>query len=86
MKQASSKLKEELKNLDIKYNKEIQVIKNIDGKPYTKKDNIQEILAKHVMNPVRFKDSINTMFDLGVDTFIEIGPRKNFIKLRKKSK
>lgn len=86
MRLASSKLKEELEKLDIKYNKEVQVIKNIDGKPYTEKDNIQEILAKHVMNPVRFKNSINTMFDLGVDTFIEIGPRKNFIKLCKKNK
>lgn len=85
MKEASIKLKAELDKVNIKYNKEVQVIKNIDGTVYTDKDNIQEILAKHIMHSVRFKDSITTMLDLGIDTFVEIGPRKIFIKLCKKS-
>ncbi len=85
MKEASIKLKAELDKVNIKYNKEVQVIKNIDGTAYTDKDNIQEILAKHIMHSVRFKDSITTMLDLGIDTFVEIGPRKIFIKLCKKS-
>ncbi len=45
-----------------------------------------DILSRHVMSPVRFKDTIQEMIKSGVDTFIEIGPRKNIIWIRKKSK
>lgn len=83
---ASKKLKEELEKIEIKYNPEKTVIKNIDGKVYKENDDIKEILSKHVMSPVRFKNSIEEMINMGVDTFIEIGPRKNIIRLCKKSK
>ena len=53
-----------------------KVIKNIDGKPYVPQDNIKEILANHIINPVRFADGLQTMIDMGIDTFIEIGPGK----------
>ena len=34
------------------------------------------ILANHVINPVKFKESIENMISQGVDTIIEIGPGK----------
>lgn len=75
LKAASDKLREELENIDI--NKcTIPVIKNIDGKEYDMQDNIKDILANHIINPVRFADGIQKMLDMGVDTFIEIGPGK----------
>lgn len=80
---ASSKLKEELEKIDIKVNSNKKVIKNMDAKEYTSNDNIKEILAKHVISPVRFRKSIEEMINQGVDTFIEIGPGKvlsGFIK------
>jgi len=83
---AADKLKIELDKIDIKYNKENQVIKNVDAKAYAEKDNIRETLAKHVMSPVLFRKSIETMLSLGADTFIEIGPRKDIIRICKKSK
>lgn len=83
---ASKKLKEELEKIEINYNPEKTIIKNIDGKVYKENDDIKEILSKHVMSPVRFKNSIEEMINMGVDTFIEIGPRKNIIRLCKKSK
>lgn len=83
---ASKKLKEELERIEINYNPEKTIIKNIDGKVYKENDDIKEILSKHVMSPVRFKNSIEEMINMGVDTFIEIGPRKNIIRLCKKSK
>ena len=86
LKLAVEKLKLELDKIEIKFNKEKKVIKNIDAKEYKETDNIKEILAKHVMSPVRFKDSIEEMIKNGVDTFIEIGPRKNFIWICKKGK
>lgn len=53
-----------------------KVIKNIDGKFYEPKDDIKQILANHIINPVRFGDGLQTMIDMGIDTFIEIGPGK----------
>lgn len=82
---ASQKLHEELEKIDIAYNKEKQVVKNIDALVYDEEDCIKDILAKHVMSPVKFKDSIEKMIDLGVDTFIEVGPRKDIIRFCKES-
>ena len=72
---ASIALKEELEKVEIKI-PNCKVIKNIDAKEYSSKDDIKNILAKHIINPVRFSDSINYMLENGVDTFVEIGPGK----------
>lgn len=81
---ASNKLKEELDKIYInKFNH--KVIKNLDGKEYSKTDNIKEILAKHITNPVRFEQGIQTMLDNGIDTFIEIGPGKTLTGFVKKA-
>ena len=79
LKTAALKLREELDYIDINYNDRVKVIKNLNGKVYEKEDDVKEILSKHVMSPVRFSSSIETMLSLGADTFIEIGPRQNFI-------
>mgnify|MGYP000316164988 FL=1 len=85
LQKCSTALKEEIDK--IKFNsKNSKVVKNIDGKLYNKNDNIQEILAKHIMNPVRFKNVLQTMYDNGTDLFIEIGPGKilsSFVKRMK---
>ncbi len=56
--------------------KNIKVIKNIDGTFYNKEDNIKEILANHIISPVRFDKAIKLMQEQGVKEFIEIGPGK----------
>lgn len=72
---ASEALKKELETIKIgKFG--TRVIKNINGKPYEKQDDVKEILANHIINPVRFGDGLQTMIDMGIDTFIEIGPGK----------
>lgn len=86
LKIASEKLKKELDEINIYFNEEFKVIKNIDGISYVKNDDIREILSRHVMNPVRFKKCIESMVDLGVDTFIEVGPRQSIIGLCEESK
>lgn len=53
-----------------------KVIKNIDGEFYKEGDDIRDILAKHIVNPVKFSKTIKTMLDNGIDTFIEVGPGK----------
>lgn len=61
----------------------IKVIKNIDGTYYNETDNIKEILANHIINPVRLDKAIKLMKDEGIEEYIEIGPGKvltGFIK------
>ena len=64
-----------------------KVIKNLDGSFYQDSDDMVEILAKHIVNPVRFDKAIQTMLEQGIDTFIEIGPGKaltGFVKKENK--
>lgn len=75
LKDASEALKKELEAIKIG-NFETKVIKNINGKPYEEQDDVEEILANHIINPVRFADGLQTMIDMGIDTFVEIGPGK----------
>ena len=72
---ASNGLKKELEKITIN-NFEHKVIKNLDGKEYTNKDDVKEILANHITMPVRFEQGIQEMLNMGIDTFIEIGPGK----------
>ena len=68
LEKASIELRKELENIEINsFN--TKVIKNIDGKEYSDKDDIKEILAKHIINPVKFEQSLRTMIDMGIDTF-----------------
>jgi len=71
----SESLQKELEKTDI-HSKNSKVIKNLDGTQYTETDNIVDILAQHIIRPVRFTKCLQTMQDNGVDTFIEIGPGK----------
>jgi [acyl-carrier-protein] S-malonyltransferase len=81
----SEALREELDKIDINLKTNLKVVKNIDGKIYKKTDDIRDILSKHIMNPVKFTSVLQTMYDDGIDTFIEIGPRKNFIRFCKEN-
>ena len=76
LQKASEELRKELENVSIKM-PQIPVIKNIDAMPYAPEDDVKEILAKHVMCPVHFSATIQYMLNQGVDTFVEIGPRKS---------
>ena len=83
LEEASNALRKELEKVE--FNKiEIPVIKNINGEPYDDKDNMVDILAKHVMSPVKFRKSIETMLEMGIDTFVEIGPGKTLSGFVKK--
>lgn len=80
--ESSNALRKELEKVTI--NKfDTKVIKNLDGEFYEDTDDVKDILAKHITNPVRFTKTLENMLSNGVDTFIEIGPGKTlsgFIK------
>ena len=74
----------------VKFNMEnaegkIKVIKNIDGTIYKKTDNIKQILASHIINPVRFDKAIELMKSEGIEQYLEIGPGKVLTGFIKKS-
>lgn len=73
--ECSKQLKKEIDKIKINQ-KECKVVKNIDGSIYSKSDDISKILSEHIMSPVRFTECLKTMFENGIDTFIEIGPSK----------
>jgi len=54
----------------------IPVVSNITGKPITEKDAIKKELGEHFYSPVRWVQSVEFMVNDGVDSFMEIGPKK----------
>ena len=75
MKKSSEALRQELDKFDI-HKFESKVVKNIDGEVYRNNDDVKDILAKHIISPVRFSKCLKTMKDMGVEEFIEVGPGK----------
>jgi [acyl-carrier-protein] S-malonyltransferase len=54
----------------------VPVVSNITAKPIKTEEEIRNELAKHFYSPVRWVQSVEFMVKEGVDTFIEIGPKK----------
>lgn len=51
---------------------QIPVICNVSGK--VEERDVKEVLREQICHSVHFTQSIQTMLDMGIDTFIEIGP------------
>lgn len=75
LKEAKTAYEKELEKVSFQEGK-IKVIKNIDGTYYQKKDDVKDILAKHIVSPVCFAQTINLMKTEGIQEYIEIGPGK----------
>lgn len=72
---ASEQLMEAMKNKQINEIK-IPYICNTEARLVTDCDEVKDLLMRQVSSGVRFRESIMLMKDMGVDTFIEIGPGK----------
>ncbi|KIQ95859.1 Malonyl CoA-acyl carrier protein transacylase [Anoxybacillus thermarum] len=62
----------------------VPVISNVTAEPMKNPTEIKQRLVEQLYSPVRWEQSIQTMIDLGVHTFIEIGPGKVLSGLVKK--
>lgn len=71
---ASHQLAEELKKVTF-FDFKLPLVGNTEAKVMAQSE-IKSLLARQVMEPVRFYDSIATMQELGVTSYIEIGPGK----------
>ncbi|KAA0547971.1 ACP S-malonyltransferase [Bacillus sp. BGMRC 2118] len=83
MKPAAEQLKSVLDSITIKEAK-VPVIANVTASQMTDADIIKEMLIEQLYSPVRWQQSVEEMINLGVDTFIEIGPGKVLSGLVKK--
>ncbi|HJV16911.1 MAG TPA: ACP S-malonyltransferase [Bacillales bacterium] len=83
LKPAAGQLKVVLDEIEMK-DAEIPVIANVTAEPMKKAEDIKEKLIEQLYSPVLWEDSVQKMIDLGVDTFIEIGPGKVLSGLVKK--
>ena len=83
LEKAKEAYEKELEN--VKFNSgNVKVIKNIDGTFYNDDDNVKEILANHIISPVRFDKAMKLMENEGVEEYVEIGPGKTLTGFVKK--
>jgi [acyl-carrier-protein] S-malonyltransferase len=83
MKPASTELRDALDEIDL-LDAKIPVVANVTAEPMSLASEMKERLIEQLYSPVLWEDSVQKMIDLGVDTFIEIGPGKVLSGLIKK--
>ncbi|MBH0161019.1 MULTISPECIES: ACP S-malonyltransferase [Fictibacillus] len=83
MKPAAEKYNEILNQIVINEAK-TPVIANVTAKAITDSDEIKGKLIEQLYSPVRWEETVRELMDLGVDTFVEIGPGKVLSGLVKK--
>ncbi|MDX8343063.1 ACP S-malonyltransferase [Rossellomorea sp. YZS02] len=62
----------------------VPVIANVTAKPVTEREEIKRLLIEQLFSPVQWEDTVEKLLDLGVDTFVEVGPGKVLSGLVKK--
>ncbi|MGX7395616.1 ACP S-malonyltransferase [Carnobacterium mobile] len=80
---AAEQLAEALKEVTVN-DPDLPVVSNTTTKVFTTKEEILDTMVKQVMSPVYWEDDVRAMIDLGVDTFIEVGPGKTLSSFIKK--
>lgn len=83
MKPAAEHLRTVLDGLQMK-EAQIPVVSNVTAEPMSTPTLMKEKLIEQLYSPVLWEDSVRKMIDMGVDTFIEIGPGKVLSGLIKK--
>lgn len=79
---------EPLKNAakEIKFNSPtVEIYSNVLGKKLEDFSNIPELLAKHIVSPVKFTSELAEMDKAGYENYIELGPNKVLTGLVKKT-
>lgn len=73
MKPAAEKLRETLNGIKIG-DMSVPVVTNVEAKPNVDKTHVKGLLVRQVTAPVRWTESMQTILDAGITTFIEFGP------------
>lgn len=83
LKGAGEKLGEALEAVEIN-RPAIPYVANVNAAYVTEADPVKELLKEQISSSVRWQQSVETMLEDGVDTFIEIGPGKTLSGFVKK--
>ncbi|GBE05534.1 MAG TPA: [acyl-carrier-protein] S-malonyltransferase [Nitrospirae bacterium] len=75
MADASSRLSELLDGIDLQ-EPQIQIVNNADAAFLESPDEIRSSLVRQLNSPLLWEDSVKNMTKKGVDTIIEVGPKK----------
>ncbi|MGF7185131.1 [acyl-carrier-protein] S-malonyltransferase [Desulfitispora alkaliphila] len=75
MKPAGEKIAERLQEVTIN-DLAIPLVTNADAAIIETKDQVSNSLVRQISEPVRWTESIEKLMELGVDTFVELGPGK----------
>lgn len=84
MQSAAEKFYETAKNITFKA-PEVKYYSNVTGGELTDFTNMPELLAKHIVSPVRFTSELIAMQNDGADKFVEFGAGKTLTGLVKKT-
>jgi [acyl-carrier-protein] S-malonyltransferase len=57
---------------------------NADAREHQEAGEIRELMVRQLTGPVRWTESVNRLWELGVRTFVEVGPRRVLTGLVKK--
>ena len=63
---------------------QIPVIPNCDPNVFYTKENARELLARQITSPVKWQETIEKMSHMGIDTVVEIGPKRTLSGLIKR--
>ncbi len=80
---AASRFAENLDKIEFK-NFITPVIPNCDPDIFFTKDNARELLLRQIVSPVKWRQTVEKMAELGVETIIEIGPKRTLCGLIKR--
>ncbi|HWR61076.1 MAG TPA: ACP S-malonyltransferase [Clostridia bacterium] len=83
LKPAGDRLARDLENMEIRDN-EMPVVSNVNAQVIMDKYQIKKCLIEQVSSSVLWEDSIRHMIDMGVGTFIEVGPGRTLSAFVKK--
>jgi [acyl-carrier-protein] S-malonyltransferase len=83
MDKAQEELSNYLKGITMK-GPSCPLITNVSARPETDPDQLKTQLARQLTSPVRFEESVRVAARMGIDTFIEIGPRSVLAPLVKR--
>ncbi|NVM52522.1 MAG: ACP S-malonyltransferase [Candidatus Helarchaeota archaeon] len=75
MEEAQQSFQNVLENIKIR-EPEFPIVTNTSAEVIFKKEKIKEELRNTMLSPVRWFESMQRMYELGIDTFVEVGPGK----------
>ena len=75
IKNATDQMRDLINNTEFK-DPTIDIVSNVTAKPLNKSKDIKNFLIEQIEKPVRWRESINYMINLGITNFIEMGPGK----------